>query len=90
MLYVIIALLPALAGSFYFFGLRALWIVAVTVASCVITEAVLQKMMKKPVTINDLSAVVTGMLLAYNLPAEIRLIRRWRQEPSCWHPGRFR
>lgn len=71
MLYVIIALLPALAGSFYFFGLRALWVVAVTVASCVITEAVLQKMMKKPVTINDLSAVVTGMLLAYNLPAEI-------------------
>ncbi len=71
MLYVIIALLPALAGSFYFFGPRALWVVAATVASCVITEAVLEKMMKKPVTINDLSAVVTGMLLAYNLPAEI-------------------
>ena len=71
MLMVILALLPALAGAYYFFGSRAIWVVVITVSSCVITEAVLQKLMKKPVTVNDLSAVVTGILLAYNLPPAI-------------------
>ena len=73
MLLVVISLLPALGGALYFFGLRALWVVALTVASCVVTEAVIQKMRKKPVTVNDFSAVVTGMLLAYNVPAEVPL-----------------
>jgi len=73
MLYVVIALIPALAGAVYFFGIRALWVVIVSVVSCVATEAALQKLMGKPVTVNDLSAVVTGMLLAYNLPAEVPL-----------------
>ncbi len=71
MLMVVISLLPALAGAYYFFGLRAILVVGVTVCVCVITEAVIQKLTKKPVTINDFSAVITGMLLAFNLPAEI-------------------
>jgi len=71
MLMVVLSMLPALAGSYYFFGLRAIWVVFAAVASCVVTEAVLQKLMKKPITVNDYSAVVTGILLAYNLPAEI-------------------
>lgn len=71
MLMVILAMAPALAGAYYFFGFRALWVVVITVSSCLITEALLQKLMKKPVTISDLSAVVTGILLAYNLPPAI-------------------
>ena len=71
MLMVILAMVPALAGAYYFFGFRALWVVVITVSSCLITEALLQKLMKKPVTISDLSAVVTGILLAYNLPPAI-------------------
>jgi len=73
MLMVVLSMLPALIGSYYFFGLRAIWVVVITVAACIGTEVALQKMMKRPVTINDLSAVVTGILLAYNLPAEIPL-----------------
>ncbi|WKY46407.1 RnfABCDGE type electron transport complex subunit D [Eubacteriaceae bacterium ES3] len=65
---VIIALLPALAVAGYVFGVWALALVAICVISCVITEAIIQKLLKKPVTINDWSAVVTGVLLAFNLP----------------------
>lgn len=73
MLMVVLAMLPALGGAYYFFGFRALWVVIAAVVSCVATEAVVQKLMKKPVTVNDWSAVVTGILLAYNLPAKIPL-----------------
>ncbi len=65
---VIIALLPALAVSVYAFGPRTLALVAVTVAACVAFEYIYEKRMKLPVTVSDLSAVVTGMLLAYNMP----------------------
>lgn len=65
---VIIALLPALAVAGYVFGVWALALVAICIISSVITEAVIQKLLKKPVTINDWSAVVTGVLLAFNLP----------------------
>ena len=61
---VIVALLPALAVAGYVFGMRTFLIVALCVASCVVTEAV----MKKPITVSDWSAVVTGLLLAFNLP----------------------
>jgi electron transport complex protein RnfD len=65
---VIIALLPALAVSGYVFGVWALALVAICIISSMLTEAIIQKLLKKPVTINDWSAVVTGMLLAFNLP----------------------
>lgn len=71
MLDVIIALLPAFVFSVVIFGGRAALIVCVCVAACVASEWIYQKLMKKPVTINDLSAVITGMLLAYNLPVGI-------------------
>jgi electron transport complex protein RnfD len=69
MLDVIIALTPAVIGSVYFFGLNALKLILISIASSVFFEAIIQKVFKKPVTINDLSAVITGILLAFNLPA---------------------
>ncbi len=69
MLDVIIALMPAMAVSIYFFGLRSLILTVISVASCVTFEYLYQKLMKKPVTVFDLSAAVTGILLAFNLPA---------------------
>lgn len=69
MLDVIIAMTPALIGSIYYFGLSALMLVLVSVVSAVVFEAAAQKFFKKDLLIGDLSAVVTGMLLAFNLPA---------------------
>lgn len=66
---VIIALLPATGFGIYNFGIPALILILVTVASTVLTEFLYEKLMKKPVTIGDLSAVVTGLLLALNLPS---------------------
>lgn len=65
---VIIALLPATLAGIYFFGISAAINVAVAVIGAVAAEFVTQKLMKKPVTISDLSAVVTGLLLAMNVP----------------------
>jgi electron transport complex protein RnfD len=65
---VVIALLPALAGSFWFFGWRALMLVGLSVASAVGFDALLQRLFGRRVTISDGSAVITGLLLAYNLP----------------------
>lgn len=70
MLDVLIALLPAFLGSVYYFGARAAAMVLVCVASCVISEYIFQKAMKKPILIGDLSAVVTGVLIAFNVPAK--------------------
>jgi electron transport complex protein RnfD len=66
---VIIALVPATAAGIYYFGINALILVIAAIASAVVFEAICQKVMKKPVTVSDLSAVVTGLLLAMNLPA---------------------
>lgn len=71
MLDVIIAMVPALLASVYFFGPRALALVVITVAACVISEYISRKVMKREQTIGDLSAVVTGMLLAFNYPATL-------------------
>ena len=71
MLDVIIAMVPALLASVYFFGPRALALVVITVAACVISEFISRKVMKREQTIGDLSAVVTGMLLAFNYPATL-------------------
>lgn len=73
MLDVVIALLPASAVGVYVFGIRALLHITITVAACVATEAVYRYLMKKEITINDFSAVVTGLLLALNLPVSAPL-----------------
>ena len=65
---VVIALLPAAGFGIYNFGLKALLLMLVTVASTVLTEFAFEKICKKKVTIGDYSAVVTGLLLALNLP----------------------
>ena len=70
---VVIALLPALIASVLIFGFRALLITAVSVTAAVLTEYLFEKCCKLPITINDWSAVVTGVLLAYNLPVTIPL-----------------
>ena len=70
---VLIALVPALIASVLIFGLRALVVTAVCVAFAVGGEWAFEKIVKKPSTIGDLSAVVTGVLLAYNLPVGIPL-----------------
>ena len=69
MLYVIIALLPTSFFGIYNFGIRALLLIVITIASCVASEWVFNKIVKKKNTVDDLSAVVTGLLLALNLPA---------------------
>ena len=71
MLEVIIALVPAGAFGVYYFGWRALLIIAVSVLSAVFWEWLYTRIAKKPCTVGDLSAVVTGVLLAYNLPASV-------------------
>ena len=71
MLDVIIALIPALAWSVYVFGFRALAVTLVSACSCVVFEFLYRKLMHKSDTIGDLSAVVTGILLAFCLPSSI-------------------
>ena len=68
---VLIALLPALIGSVYFFGLRALMVTLVSASACVFFEWAYRKMMKLDSTVYDLSAVVTGVLLAFVCPVTI-------------------
>ena len=70
---VIIALLPTTAMGIWFFGMPAVWTIAVCIATCVATEAFCRMAMKRDNTIGDLSAVLTGLLLALNLPAGIPL-----------------
>lgn len=71
MLDVIIALVPAIIAAGYFFGIRALILVGASVLAAVISEAVIQKLFHKEVTISDLSAVVTGILVAFNVPVSM-------------------
>ena len=68
MLYVIIALMPTTIFGIFNFGLRALLLVAVCIITCVLSEFLFEKAVGKKSTIKDLSAVVTGLLLALNLP----------------------
>lgn len=70
MLQVCLALLPALAFGVWAFGLYALLVVALSVASAVGTEALVQRCLKRPITISDGSAAVTGLLLGLTLPPE--------------------
>ena len=73
MLNVIIALIPALAASVWLFGPRVLLICLVTIGTCMLSEYLSRKIMKRSNTLGDLSAVVTGLLLAFNLPVSIPL-----------------
>ena len=70
---VVISLVPAAIAGTVIFGLRALLVIAVCVASCVLLEAIFNKITKKDQTIGDFSAAVTGLLLALNLPANVPL-----------------
>jgi len=65
---VIYSLLPACAVAVYFFGLAALWVLLLATLGCVAVEAACQRLMGQPLTVRDGSAVVTGILLALNLP----------------------
>ena len=71
MLWVIIALLPTTCFGIYNFGFRALLLIVATVLSCVASETVYNLIAKKKNTISDLSAVVTGMILALNMPVNL-------------------
>ncbi len=66
---VILALIPAGLFGVYNFGINALTVIVVSIASCVLTEYLFNRFMKKPQSIGDYSAIVTGLLLAYNLPS---------------------
>ena len=77
MLYVIIALLPASIFGVYNFGLRALLLIAVCIATCVASEWIFEKIVHKKSTITDFSAVLTGLLLALNLPYTLPI---WQAE----------
>lgn len=70
---VIISLVPAGIAGVLIFGIRALLVIAVCVLSCVAFEYLSRKIMKRSFTLGDLSAVVTGLLLAYNLPVSVPL-----------------
>jgi electron transport complex protein RnfD len=70
---VIYALLPAVVASVYYFKLRAFLLIIVCIAGTVLSEAIFQKLRRKPVTIYDGSALLTGLLLALVLPPSIPL-----------------
>jgi len=78
---VLIALCPALIASIYWFGLKALIMVAVCIAACVVSEYLYRRLMHLPGTVTDLSAAVTGMLLAFNLPPTMPL---WMAVIGCF------
>ena len=70
---VLIALLPAAAASIIFFGVKAIYMIVVSVATAVLLEALVQRLRKKPITITDGSAIITGILLAFNLSPAVPL-----------------
>lgn len=70
---VLIALIPAVIASLYYFGLNSLYIILISVASCMLSELIFETVTKRHRTLNDLSAVVTGVLLALNMPPDIPL-----------------
>ena len=66
---VVIALIPASVMGIYYFGFKALMLIAVSIVSSLVFEWGYEKILKKPITVSDFSAVLTGLLLALNLPA---------------------
>ena len=78
---VCLALVPTLIASIFIFGVNSLILTAVTVAACVFFEWGYCKLMGRDVTVEDLSAVVTGMLLAFNMPATLPWL--WATAGQC-------
>ncbi len=71
---VVIALIPALATSLWFFGVDALMVIVTSILACVAVEFLIQKfLLKVPTTVSDGSAIVTGLILAFNLPSNLPL-----------------
>lgn len=71
---VIIAMVPAMAASFWFFGLGAIIVMLTSIASCLLFEFLIQKyILKRPATLTDGSAIITGILLAFNVPSNLPL-----------------
>lgn len=70
---VVLALIPALVGGVYLFGLGVLWIVLMSVTTALTTEFIIQKLSKKKVTVLDGSALITGLLLGLCLPPTVPL-----------------
>ena len=70
---VILALLPAGTAGIFIFGLNALYVIIVSIVSAIITEAVMQALRRKAITVMDGSAMITGILLAYNVPPGVPL-----------------
>jgi len=68
---VFLALIPSGIWGIYAYGIKALYLIAASVLSCVITEAVILKLRRKPIVINDGSAALTGLLLAYNVSPSV-------------------
>ena len=68
---VVISLIPAGLAGVFIFGLNALWLIVLGIVSALFTEAVLQILTKRKITVLDGSAFITGLLLAYNLPAHV-------------------
>lgn len=72
MLGVVLALMPALFTSVFYFGIGAVIVTATSISSCILFEYLIQRfILKKPMSITDGSALVTGLLLAFNLPSNI-------------------
>jgi len=72
---VVLALIPALFTSIFYFGVGAIIVTATSVISCLIFEYLIQRfILKKPVSITDGSAIVTGILLAFNLPSNLPVL----------------
>jgi len=80
MLDVIIALIPAMITAIVVFGWQAALLLAVCVGGCIVFEWGYEKLVGRPVTVNDFSAVVTGVLLALNLPANLPI---WQALLGC-------
>lgn len=68
---VLVALIPAMVMSIVYFGWRALLLLSISAATCVLCEYLCRKVMKRAQTIDDLSAIVTGVLLAMNVPSSL-------------------
>ena len=81
MLDVVIALIPAFIAAVIIFGPRAAVLTAVCITACVVFEALYQKLLKQPVTVGDFSAVITGMLIAFNLPITLPI---WQAVIGCF------
>ena len=99
---VVIALLPATIIGIYNFRLSAVLVILTCCVSCMLAEYIWQRLMKQKVTTNDFSALLTGLLLALNLPATMgnpkylwmcKTALRWSgtelHEPGTWRPLLF-